>query len=319
MDNVHGNARSSPIGRVLTVELVLIHGFTRRAAAAARGVNEKTVRRWIKRYLAEGIPDRLRDLSSVPHRQPKRTARSLERSVCSLRRLRMSYSQIAMFVPLSRATIYRILKRHGLNKLSLLGAPKPPPVRYERDHPGDLLHLDMKKLTRFHKPGVRGTGNRADRNQGAGNEALHVAIDDHSRLGYACVFDDEKIPSVLTALRQAICFYASHGIKIKRILTDNGPAYISHAFHHECSKLGIKHKLTRRYRPQTNGKAERFIQTLTREWAYAKSYHSSFERNAYLLDYINIYNWTRPHTSLNFHPPISRLSKSAANVSRYYS
>ncbi len=319
MDNVHVNAHLAPIGRVEIVQLVLIHGLTRRAAAAARGVSERTVRRWIKRYLELGAPERLLDRSSVPHGQPKRTARSLERSVCSLRRLRMSYSQIAMLVPLSRATIYRILKRYALNKMSLLGAPKPPPVRYERDHPGDLLHLDMKKLSRFHKPGVRGTGNRADRNEGAGNEALHVAIDDHSRLGYACVFDDEKIPSVLTALRQTISFYAFHGIKIRRVLTDNGPAYLSHAFKRQCAKLRIKHKLTRRYRPQTNGKAERFIQTLTREWAYAKSYRSSFERNAYLLDYINIYNWTRPHTSLNFHPPIYRLSKSAANVSRYYS
>lgn len=319
MDNVHGNAPVSPLGRVQTVLWVLEDGLTRRAAAAARGVNEKTVRRWIKHYLADGRPERIIDRSFVPHRQPKRTARSLERSVCSLRRLRMSYSQIAMFVPLSRATIYRILKRHGLNKLSLLGAPKPPAVRYEHEHPGDLLHLDMKKLSRFHKPGVRGTGNRADRNEGAGNEALHVAIDDHSRLGYACVFDDEKIPSVLTALHQAISFYAFHGITIKRILTDNGPAYISHAFNRECEKLGIKHKLTRRYRPQTNGKAERFIQTLTREWAYAKSYQSSNQRNAYLLHYINIYNWARPHTSLNFKTPIYRLSKCAANVSRYYS
>lgn len=319
MDNVHGNAPVTPLGRVQTVLWVLEDGLTRRAAAAARGVSERTVRRWIKNYLAAGRPDRIQDRSFVPHRQPKRTPRSLEKSVCRLRTLRMSYSQIAMFVPLSRATIYRILKRHGLNKLSLLGAPKPPPVRYERKHPGDLLHLDMKKLARFHKPGVRATGNRADRNQGAGNEALHVAIDDHSRLGYACVLENEKIHSVLTALRQALSFYAFHGIKIKRILTDNGPAYISHAFAKACRKLGIKHKRTKAYRPQTNGKAERFIQTLTKEWAYSKSYDSSQQRNAYLLDYINIYNWTRPHTSLNFQAPINRVSKSAANVSRHYS
>jgi transposase InsO family protein len=231
----------------------------------------------------------------------------------------MSYSQIAMLVPVSRATIYRILKRHHLNKLCLLGAPKPPPVRYERERPGDLLHLDMKKLGRFHKPGVRATGNRADRNEGAGYEALHVAIDDHSRLGFACVYDDEKISSVINALHQAVSFYAFYGITIKRLLTDNGPAYKSHAFANACTKLGISHKRTKAYRPQTNGKAERFIQTLTREWAYGRSYQSNRHRNATLLDYINQYNWTRPHTSLNFQPPINRLSTTAANLSRYYS
>jgi transposase InsO family protein len=319
MDNVHGNAPLSPLGRAQTVQLVLRDGLTLRAAAAARGVSEKTVRRWIKNSTLDGHPPRLKDRSFVPKRQPKRTSAHLERRVCKLRGLRMSFPQITMLVPVSKATVYRILKRHRLHRLAHLGPPPKPTVRYEREYPGDLLHLDMKKLPRFHKPGVRGTGNRADRNEGAGNEALHVAIDDHSRLGFACVHDDETIPSVISALHQALSFYSTHGIHIKRILTDNGSAYLSHAFANECLKLGIKHKRTRPYRPQTNGKAERFIQTLTKEWAYAKSYLSSRLRNAYLLDYINLYNWTRPHTSLNFHTPIYKLSLSAANVSRYYS
>lgn len=184
---------------------------------------------------------------------------------------------------------------------------------------GELIHLDIKKLGRFVRPGVRGTGNRADRSQGAGVESLHVAIDDHSRLGFACVQPDEKIPSAIAALEQALSFYALHGVKVTGVMTDNGSCYTSYTFADACRMRGIKHIFTRPYRPQTNGKAERFIQTLVREWAYGGGYQSSDQRNAYLLDYILKYNWHRPHGSLIQNPPITRVPLYADNVLRHYS
>jgi transposase InsO family protein len=298
---------------------ILQHGLTLRAAAAARSVSEKTARRWHSRALQEGITDRLYDAPSTPRTQPRKTAPELEAQICELRRQRRSYPEITMLLPVSHATVYRVLKRHGLNKLKYLQPAPPPVIRFEREHPGELLHLDVKKLSRFDKPGVRGTGNRADRSEGAGTESLHVAIDDHSRLGFASVHTDEKIPSALCALRQTIAFFALHGIKISGVITDNGSSYRSKAFAATCRHLGIKHLFTRPYRPQTNGKAERFIQTLTREWAYAHLYCSSNHRNAFLPHYIDRYNSQRPHSALNHHPPASRIPLYAANVSRRYS
>ena len=255
----------------------------------------------------------------MPIRQPRRTPIRVERLVLKLRRARRTYAQILMVVPVSKATVSRILRRHGLNRLSTLDPAPPPVLRYERDHPGELLHLDIKKLGRFVRPGVRGTGNRADRSEGAGVEALHVAIDDRSRVAFACVLPDEKIPSVVAALQQAVSFYAFHGVPIQRVLTDRGVSYRSHAFAAACASLAIKHQFTRPYRPQTNGKAERFIQTITREWAYARSYRSSTERAGFLPHYILEYNHYRPHSALNQKPPITRLPLYADNVSRHNS
>ena len=315
---MHGNAPLSPLGRAQTVRLVIVEGLTLRAAAAARGVSEKSVRRWLKLSLEQNHPSRLHARSFVPLRQPRKTSLSLEKQVIKLRRKRLSYTQITMLVPLSRSTVFRILKSHRLNRLKQLDPAPAPVIRYEREKPGEIIHLDIKKLGRFVKPGVRGTGNRADRNEGAGNESLHVAIDDHSRLGYACIFKDETIPSVIHALTQTVSFYRFNRIKVTGVMTDNGSSYRSHAFAHACAKLGIRHHFTRPYRPQTNGKAERFIQTLTREWAYAYCYKSSRHRNAALIPFLDQYNWHRPHSALNFSPPISRLL-SAANVSKYNS
>jgi len=316
---MHANARLTPLTRADIARDVLTQGLTIRAAAAARMVSEKTGRRWVQRAREEGLALRLSSRSCVPRRQPRRTSAKLERLVVKLRRHRRTYAQILMLVSVSKSTVSRILRRHGLNRLTAL-EPAPPPVRrYERDQPGELLHLDIKKLGRFHRPGVRGTGNRADRSEGAGVEALHVAIDDRSRVAYACILPDEKIPSVVTALEQAVRFYAFHGVPIQRVLTDRGVSYRSHAFAAACDRLGIKHKFTRPYRPQTNGKAERFIQTITREWAYARSYRSSAQRAAFLPHYILEYNHHRPHSALNQKPPISRLPLCADNVSSHNS
>ena len=316
---MHANATLTPLTRA---QMALAHhqlNLSLRTTAAAYGVCEKTVRRWLARAQAAGFPQRLADRSSTPRHQPRKTSSQLEAQILALRRARRSYAQIQMVLPVSKATLSRVLRRHGLHRLASLEPPKPPVVRYERDAPGDLLHLDIKKLGRFARPGVRATGDRTVRNPGAGVESLHVAIDDHSRLAFASLHPDEKIPSALDALLQAVAFYKDHGIKIARLLTDRGSTYRSKLFAATCQQLGIKHRFTRPYRPQTNGKAERFIQTITREWAYARPYDSSDQRATFLPHYLHDYNFHRPHSALNSLPPSSRLPKTADNVSRYNS
>ncbi|MEQ1861844.1 MAG: IS481 family transposase [Chthoniobacteraceae bacterium] len=313
---MHANAALTPIMRA---KMILHHtslGCSLRATGAAFCVSEKTVRRWLKRARLDDFPARLEDRSSVPNRQPRKTSPQLEKKILALRRQRRSYAQILTLLPVSKATLSRVLRRHGLNRLASLEPPKPPIIRYERDLPGELLHLDIKKLGRFHRAGVRATGDRTKRSRHAGVESLHVAIDDHSRLAFACLLPDEKIPSVLSALEQALSFYSAHGVHIQRLLTDRGSTYRSKLFAAACLQHGIKHRFTRPYRPQTNGKAERFIQTITREWAYARSYRSSLQRASFLPHFLCDYNYHRPHSALNSKPPISRLSFSADNVSR---
>lgn len=316
---MHANAKLTPLTRAQMIFTLTSLGLSARATATAYGVCEKTVRRWLARARAAGFPPRLQDRSSTPLRQPRKTSPKLETRILALRRDRRSYAQIIMVLPVSKATLSRVLRRHGLHRLAALEPPKPPVIRYERDTPGELLHLDIKKLGRFARPGVRATGDRTVRNPGAGVESLHVAIDDHSRLAFACLLPDEKIPSALDALRQAISFYAAHGIRIQRLLTDRGSTYRSKLFATTCQTLGIKHRFTRPYRPQTNGKAERFIQTITREWAYARPYKSSDHRASFLHYYLHDYNFHRPHSALNSLPPGSRLPQTADNVSRYNS
>ena len=318
-DNMHANATLTPLMRAKLVQHHRVSGASLRATATAFGVSEKTVRKWLRRAQQSAATLRLEDRSSVPQRQPRKTPPELEDQILALRRQRRSYAQILMVLPISKASLSRILQRHGLNRLAALDPPKPPVVRYERATPGELLHLDIKKLGRFHQPGVRATGDRSHRNPGAGVESLHVAIDDHSRLAFACLFPDEKTPSVLAALQQALAFYTAHGILIQRVLTDRGSTYRSKLFAAACHQLGLQHLFTRPYRPQTNGKAERFIQTLTREWAYARSYDSSDQRASFLPLYLHDYNFHRPHSALHYQPPASRLPKSADNVSRYNS
>ena len=318
-DTMHANATLTPLMRAKLIQHHLSHHCSFRASAKAFGVSEKTVCKWLKRAQAAGFPQRLEDRSSTPLRQPRKTPPQLEAQILALRRQRRSYAQILLVLPISKASLSRILQRHGLNRLRSLEPPKPPVLRYERSTPGELLHLDIKKLGRFHQPGVRATGDRSHRNPGAGTESLHVAIDDYSRLAFACLFPDEKTPSVLAALRQAIAFYKAHGIQVQRILTDRGSTYRSNLFAASCQQLGLKHLFTKPYRPQTNGKAERFIQTITREWAYARPYDSSVHRASFLPLFLHDYNFHRPHSALNYLCPSSRLPKSADNLSRYNS
>jgi transposase InsO family protein len=310
---MHANARLTPLMRAEMVAYFATHNLSQRAVAAAYHVTQKTLRRWLKRAQDADFPSQLHDRSSIPHRQPRRTKSKLEAHIVALRRQRRSYAQILTMVKVSKATISRILRRHGLHSLAAL-QPRPAIVRYEHAHPGELLHLDIKKLGRFSRPGVRATGDRTVRNPGAGVESLHVAVDDHSRLAFACLLPDEKILSVLNAFRQAIDFYALHNIKIQRVLTDRGSSYRSKDFAAACRNLGIKHSFTKPYRPQTNGKAERFIQTITREWAYARTYRSSNHRATYLPHFLFDYNYHRPHSALNSLPPSSRLAISADNL-----
>jgi transposase InsO family protein len=316
---MHANAKLTPLMRAKLVQFHQTAGHSLRTTATAFGVSEKTVRKWLKRALTANFPTRLTDHSSRPHQQPRKTSPHLEAQILALRQQRRSYAQIRMALPISKASLSRILQRHGLNRLSSLAPPKPPVIRYERATPGELLHLDIKKLGRFTHPGVRATGNRSHRNPGAGVESLHVAIDDHSRLAFACLFPNEKIPSVLAALHQAVAFYHDHGITIQAVLTDRGSSYRSKLFAAACHQLGLHHHFTKPYRPQTNGKAERFIQTITREWAYARSYDSSDHRATFLPHYLHDYNFHRPHSALHSKPPASRLPKTADNVSRYNS
>jgi len=316
---MHANAKLTPLMRAKLVHCHQAAGHSLRTTATAFGVSEKTVRKWLARAKAANFPARLADHSSRPRQQPRKTSAALEAQILALRRQRRSYAQILMVLPISKASLSRILQRHGLSRLSSLAPPKPPVVRYERATPGELLHLDIKKLGRFHHPGVRATGNRSHRNPGAGVESLHVAIDDHSRIAFATLFPNEKIPSVLAALQQALAFYQDHGITIQAVLTDRGSSYRSKLFAAACHQLGLRHLFTKPYRPQTNGKAERFIQTLTREWAYARSYDSSAHRAQYLPRYLHDYNFHRPHSALRYQAPASRLPKSADNLSRYNS
>ena len=316
---MHANAKLTPLMRAKLVQFHQTAGHSLRTTATAFGVSEKTVRKWLKRALTANFTTRLADHSSRPHQQPRKTSPHLEAQILALRQQRRSYAQIRMALPISKASLSRILQRHGLNRLSSLAPPKPPVIRYERATPGELLHLDIKKLGRFTHPGVRATGNRSHRNPGAGVESLHVAIDDHSRLAFACLFPNEKIPSVLAALHQAVAFYHDHGITIQAVLTDRGSSYRSKLFAAACHQLGLHHHFTKPYRPQTNGKAERFIQTITREWAYARSYDSSDHRATFLPHYLHDYNFHRPHSALHSKPPASRLPKTADNVSRYNS
>ena len=252
--------------------------------------------------------------SSRPLQCPHATPGKITRRVIKLRHQRQTYRQIALALSLSHSTVARILMRAGLNRLSHL-EPARPDNRYEHEAPGDLLHLDIKKLGRFKRPGHRVTGTRQHcKNRGAGWEYVHVAIDDHSRIAFSSIHSDETGKSVCEALIKAVRYYRGLGIRYQRVLTDNGAAYRSGRFRRLCQRLGLVHRRTRPYSPRTNGKAERFIQTILREWAYARSYESSEQRARHLLPWLHQYNWHRPHASLDYQPPISRSGLSVNNL-----
>lgn len=311
--NNHKNARLTVHGRSLLVRRIIDHGLRPAEAAQAMGVSSRTAYKWLQRYQEEDEAGLL-NRSSRPHQCPHATSGKLARRVIKLRRQRQIYRQIAQAVGASQSTVARILTRAGLNRLSHL-EPAKPDNRYEHEAPGDLLHLDIKKLGRFRRPGHRVTGTRQHcKSYGAGWEYVHIAIDDHSRIAFGSIHPDEKAISACEALIKAVRYYRGLGIQFRRVLTDNGAPYRSHTFKRLCRRLGLSHRRTRPYSPRTNGKAERFIQTALREWAYARSYDSSEQRARHLLPWLHQYNWHRPHGSLDYQPPISRSGLSVNNL-----
>jgi transposase InsO family protein len=303
--DIHQNARTTPWSRAEIVTRVLEGPPPVRWVAEDVGVSERTVRKWLARYRSEGAAG-LQDRSCRPHRAPRTTPAAVVAEVVALRGQRWTGARIAPAVALSRATVGRLLRRLGLARLRP-GGPAEPVQRYERQRPGELLHVDIKKLGRIAGLGHRITGERRHRARGSGWEYVHVAIDDCSRVSYAEVLLDERGVTVAAFLRRAIKWFARRGVRIERVLSDNGSGYRSHIVAAACRALAVAQRWTRPYRPQTNGKAERFIQTLLREWAYGRPYTSSLERQAALPRWLHYYNWHRQHGSLQGRPPISRV------------
>src|ERR1700691_2720551 len=315
--DVHENARLTPAGRGVMVRRVL-EGEAPRLVAEAMGVCEKTVRTWVRRFHAEDTAG-LRDRSSRPHRVRRPTPAVVVVRIEALRRERWTGAQIAAECAVSEATVSRVLRRLGLTRLKALD-PAEPVRRYERDRPGELIHIDIKKLGRFNQVGHRITGDRTGQSshRGVGWEFVHVCIDDASRVAFARVMSDERKGSAVAFLDAAVAYYAELGVTVDRVMTDNGSCYKSFAFRDACRRLGLKHIRTRAYTPQTNGKAERFIQTALREWAYARAYTHSDQRTVELPRWLHRYNWHRPHGSLAAKPPISRLGLSGDNLLRLH-
>jgi transposase InsO family protein len=310
--NSHKNARLTYVRRMELVKDILERGSTPCAAAAAHGVAPATGRKWLGRYLAQGEAG-LADRSSRPRVSPRAIPEGKALAILELRRRRMVQAQIARALGVSTSTVSRVLQRAGMSKLRDL-APAEPLVRYEHEAPGDLLHLDTKRLGRIERPSHRVTGDRHDTVPGAGWEFLFVAVDDHARIGFTDMYPDEKMASAEQFLRNAVAYYAALGVTVRRVLTDNGSSFRSTPFNRACKELGIEHKYTRAYRPQTNGKAERFIQSALREWAYGFVYQTSAHRTVALDRWIHHYNWHRPHQGIEGSAPMSRLRSSRNNL-----
>jgi len=312
----HQNARTTLWSREMMARKVVQEGSTLKLAAASFNVSAKTAAKWVRRYREQGVAG-LGDRSSRPQRLRNPTPAGQVERVEVLRRERWTGFRIARATGLSRTTVSRILRRLKLNRLRDL-EPAPVVVRYEHPCPGDLLHLDIKRLVRIARPSHRVTGDYRDKVPGIGAEFVHIAIDDHSRMAFAAIYPDETRASVLHFLHLALAFYKRYGIDCKAVLTDNGVSYRSYAFADGCRGLGLKHRRTRPYTPRTNGKAERFIQTALREWAYARTYQNSAEREQHLAPWIHQYNWHRPHASLGLSPPISRTGLDRNNLLRLH-
>ncbi len=308
----HQNARLTVYSREQLARLVAERSGTLMAAAAAFNVSAKTAAKWVRRYREHGRAG-LADLSSRPHRCPRQTPSILLEKVFQLRRQRLNGCHIAREVKLSRATISRILRRAGMNRLRSLDPP-PPVIRYEHKRPGDLVHFDIKRLARIRRPGHRVTGDRRKESRGVGWEYLHIAVDDHSRIAFSAILPDQSHHSAMRFFLMARAFYARFGISIRRVLTDNGSCYKHWLFRKLLRRQHVKHRFTRPYTPRTNGKAERFIQTALREWAYARSYNNSLERQQQLELWLHQYNFHRPHASLKLNPPASRSGLNPNNL-----
>jgi transposase InsO family protein len=312
----HHHARLTVHGRECLAREVLEGRLRLGEAAAERGLSRQTAAKWVRRYREQGVAG-LEDRSSRPHRLQAVTSTELVLRVEALRHERWNGARIAQATALSRATVSRILRRLKLSRMRDLDPPVPV-QRYEHAAPGDLLHLDIKQLGRIEQPGHRVTGIYRGRMRGPGWEYLHVAIDDHSRLGFSAVYPDQTRTTVVVFLHAALDYYRRLGIRFKAILTDNGGAYRSRAFRQACRALGLKHRFTRPYTPRTNGKAERFIQTALREWADARIYQHSDQRTYALRPWLHQYNWHRPHASLGQSPPISRAGFDVNNLLRLH-
>ena len=310
--NIHKNARLTLARRIELVRMIVDQGLTQAAVALTLGVSDATVRKWLGRYLAEGEAG-LHDRSSRPKGSPRAIAPQKALAIVELRRRRLTQARIAVSVGVSPSTVSRVLSRAGLSRLRDL-EPSEPVVRYEHESPGDLVHIDTKKLGRIEQLGHRITGNRRDAVRGAGWEFLFVAVDDHSRVGFTDLYPDERSPSAIQFLENTVAYFRSLGVNVRGVLTDNGAAFRSTAFRHACTSLGLKHRFTRAYRPQTNGKAERFIQSALREWAYGIPYRHSSEREEMLERWRHHYNWHRPHQGIKGMAPISRLARSPNNL-----
>jgi transposase InsO family protein len=316
---LHRNAKTCPKSRAL-LAMRVGEGWSLAQAAEAAGVSESTARKWVRRArLGESLEDRSSAPRRIPHRVPLERVEAIE----TLRRLRMTAAEIAEILGMALSTVSLWLKRIGLGKRSRLEPPQPP-NRYERGRPGELVHIDIKKLGRISVRGAghRFTGHRKSQikrrvgtgwSKVTGWEFVHVCVDDHSRLAYAEVLPEETGRAAIGFLQRAIAWFAERGMRIERVMTDNGSAYRSRAHAISCQALGVRHIRTQPYRPQTNGKAERFIQTLLREWAYARVYGGSAERAAQLRPWLTHYNFRRPHSSLGHKPPASRMKNLVGN------
>lgn len=310
--NTHKNARLTYLRRLEMVQDITQRGFAASEAAARHGVSAVTARKWLGRYLADGAAGLL-DKSSRPEKSPRAIEPHVALAIVELRRKLFLQARIASYMGVSKATVSRVLRRAGLSRLSDL-QPDEPVQRYERETPGELLHIDIKKLGRFDKVGHRITRDRTQRARHSGWEYVFVAVDDHSRIAFTQIYPNEKKESASAFVRAATEYFNGLHVPIQRVITDNGPAFHSAAFAEACLELGISQKFTRAYRPQTNGKAERFIQSALREWAYGRAYSHSDERRAALPVWTHFYNWHRQHHGIACQPPMSRLSTSRKNV-----
>jgi transposase InsO family protein len=300
----HHHARLTIVRREELAKKVLEGRLSLKEAEAEFKLSRQSAAKWVRRYREQGVAG-LRDRSSRPHRSPRSTSEERIMEIEQLRRQRWTGVRISRQLGLSTATVSRALRRLGLSRIRDL-EPQLPPNRYEHPVPGDLLHLDIKRLVRIQRPSHRVTGNRKDGVKGIGAEFLHVAIDDHSRLAFTAMYPDQTERSSTHFLAAAVAWYEGLGIGIRRVLTDNGPCYKANRFAHTCDQLGLRHRRTRPYTPRTNGKAERFIKTAINEWAYAYTFQNSEDRTASLPAWTHQYNWHRPHASLKQQPPITR-------------
>ena len=315
---IHANARTCPNSRRLLVKRIEEENWSLMVAAEAAGISERSARKWLSRWRAEG-EDGLLDRSSAPRRIPSRLPADRLEAIEALRRLRMTAAEIAEVLGMALSTVSRWLARIGLGKRSRL-APPEPPNRYERKRPGELIHVDVKKLGRIGRRGaghrVLGPGRRQSQEKtgpkrlgATGWEFVHVCVDDATRLAYVEVLADEKGATAAAFLRRAVAWFKGMGVTVERVLSDNGACYRSDVHAEACAQLGMRHLFTRPYRPRTNGKAERFIQTLTNRWAYGAIYGSSAERAAALSGWLDHYNFRRRHGSLGHKTPAARLTE----------